>query len=53
MFLKILQDSQENTCCQSMKVQATACVFCEFSEIFNNTFFIELLRATASGSIIH
>ena len=53
MFLKVLQNSQENTCCQSMKLQATGCVFCEFSEIFNSTFFIEHLRATASGSIIH
>ena len=52
MFLKVLQNSQENTCCQSMKLQATGCVFCEFSEIFNSTFFIEHLRATASGSII-
>ena len=50
-FLKILQNSQENTCdrvsflglaCNFIKKETLAQVFsCEFCEIVNNTFFIE------------
>ena len=62
VFLKILQNSQENTCTRVLfliKLQAEACNFikketlaqvfsCEFCEIFKNTFFTGHLRATAS-----
>ena len=44
VFLEISENSQENTCASKL-----AQVFsCEFSEISNNTFFTEHLRATAS-----
>ena len=47
MFLKILQNSQENTC---TKNETVAQVFsCEFYGIFKNTFFKEHLRKTASA----
>ena len=62
MFLKILQNSQENTCARVsflIKLQSSVCNFvkkdilaqvlpCEFCEISNNTFSTEHLRATAS-----
>ena len=51
MFLKILQNSQENTCVawSFIKKETLANVFsCEFCEISKNTFFTEQLRATAS-----
>ena len=58
MFLKISQNSQENTCARAsflIKLQAEPCSFikkealaqvfsCGFCEIFKNTFFIEHLR---------
>ena len=63
VFLKISQNSQENTCgkvsviinlqaqtCNFIKKETLAQVFsCEFYEICNNTFLIQHLRATASG----
>ena len=62
VFLKISQNSQENTCARIsflVKLQAEPCNFikketlakvfsCEFREIFKNTFFTELLWTTAS-----
>ena len=63
VFLEILQNSQENTCTQSLffnkvagletcnfiKRETLAQVFsCEYCGISKNTFFIEHLRATAS-----
>ena len=52
MFLKILQNSQENTCARVsflIKKKALAQVFsCEFCEISKNPSFTEHLRATAS-----
>ena len=58
IFLKTSQNSQENTCARVsffIKFQASACnfikketlvqvFFCEFCEIFKNTFFIKHLR---------
>ena len=62
VFLKISQNSQENTCarvsfwiklqtssCNFIKKQTLAQVFsCTFCEIFKNTFFTEYLRVTTS-----
>ena len=62
MFLKFLQNSQENNCARDFfltTLQASACNFikkeilaqvflCEFREISKNTFFAEHLRAIAS-----
>ena len=52
MFLKILQNSQENTrawVCNFIKKETLAQVFsCKFYEIFKNIFFTEHLQATAS-----
>ena len=53
VFLKISQNSQENTCARISflikKKKALAQVFsCEFYEIFKNIFFREHLRTTAS-----
>ena len=64
--LEILQNSLENTCvrvsfliklqaltCNFIKKEALAQVFfCEFYEIFKNTFFTEHLRATASLTLL-
>ena len=62
VFLKILQNSQENVCvrvsflvkfqayglCNYIKKEPLELVFfCEFYKIFKNTFFIEHLRTTA------
>ena len=61
VFLEILQNSQENTCSRVsflIKLKASTCnvikkealtqmFFCEFCEIFRNTFFIEHLPGTA------
>ena len=50
VFLKILQNSQENTCarvqvCNFIKKETLSQVFsCEFCEILKNTFFIEHFR---------
>ena len=66
MFLKILENSQENTYSRvpfSIKLQASACnfiklgtltqvVFGEFCKIFKNTFFTEHLLDSASGLIL-
>ena len=66
-FLKILQNSQENTCVRVtflIKLHAEACNFikketmaqvfsCEFYEIFKNTSFTEHLRPTTSGHIFY
>ena len=57
MFLKILQNSQKNTCtrvsfqaCNFTKKETLAQVFsCEFCKISMNTFFTEQIQATASG----
>ena len=54
MFLEISQNSQENTCARvsstsSKKETMVQVLSCEFWEIFNNSFFTEHLRATASG----
>ena len=51
VFLEILLNSQENTCARvSFKKETLARVFsCGFCEISKNTFFTELLLATASG----
>ena len=62
VFLKISENSQENTCVRAsflINLQAETCNFikketltqvfsCEFSEIFKNNFFAEQLRATDS-----
>ena len=62
MFLKISQNSQENTCASLffnkvtglrfatlLKKETLAQVFsCEFCEIFKNAFFAKHLRMTAS-----
>ena len=51
MFLKILQNSQDNTCAQvSFLIKMTRAQFfsCKFCEISKNTLFTEHLRATAS-----
>ena len=62
MFLKIPQNSQQNTCVRDSflkTLQASACNFikketlaqvfsCEFREIFKNIFFTEPLRAPTS-----
>ena len=62
MFLKISQNSQEDTCARVsflIKLQAEACNFlkketlaqvfsCEFYEIFKNTLFTEHLWVTVS-----
>ena len=62
MFLKISQNSQEDTCARVsflIKLQAEACNFlkketlaqvfsCEFCEIFKNTLFTEHLWVTVS-----
>ena len=59
MFLKILQNSQENTCARVFLIKAEACNFIkketlaqlfsyEFGEISKNTFFTEHLLTTAS-----
>ena len=58
MFLKISQNSQENTCIESCRF--AGCSFikketpiqvlsCEFCEILKNTFFTEDIQTTASG----
>ena len=48
MFLKISQNSHENTC--AIKQETLAQVFSfEFCEIFKNDFFTEHLWTTASG----
>ena len=66
LFLEFLQISQENTCARVsflIKLQTEAynfikketlaqMLFCEFHEIFKNTFFTEHRRATASGQIL-
>ena len=48
VFLKVLQNSQGHTCarvCNFIKEQTLAQVFfCEFCQIFKNTFFIKHLR---------
>ena len=58
VFLEILQNSQENTCSRVsflIELQASTCnvikketltqmFFCEFCEIFKNTFFLEHLQ---------
>ena len=52
MFLKTLQklcDPEAETCNFSKKETLPLVFFCEFCEIFKNTFFIEHLRATASA----
>ena len=58
VFLEISQNSQENTCARisfSIKLQASdlketlaQVLFCEFSEISNNTFFYRAPPVTAS-----
>ena len=59
LFLKMLQNAQENTCvgvCFSLKMQAyfiekdtpTQVFSCEFCDIFKHIFFNKHLRATAS-----
>ena len=62
VFLKISQNSQENTCARVsfwIKLQTSSCNFikketltqvfsCTFCEIFKNTFFTEYLRVTTS-----
>ena len=66
MFLKITQNSQENSCprdffllklqaeaCNCIKKQTLAQVFsCEFWEIFKGTFCTENLQTTASDLIV-
>ena len=62
MFLKILQNLQENTCARVsflIKLQAsdlqlyyeapTQVFSCEFGDIFKNIFFVEHIRTTASA----
>ena len=63
MFLKISQNSQENTCarasslikpqaCNFIKKETLAQVFsCEFREIFKNTYFYRILPVAASVEI--
>ena len=65
-FLKISQNSQENTCVRVsflMKLQVSACNFikketlapvfsCEFCKMFNNTFITEHLRVTVSQGFV-
>ena len=59
VFLKISQNSQENTCtkvaeaCNSIKKEALAQVLsCEFCETFKNIFFKEQFWATASEHLV-
>ena len=47
MILKILQNSQENTCAKNETLAQV--LSCEFYEIFKKTFFKEHLRKTASA----
>ena len=51
MFLKISQNSKENTCaCNFIKKKTLAQLFsCEFCEMFKNTLFAEHLWTTFSG----
>ena len=58
MFLKISQNSQENTCarvfffCKFIKKETLAQMFsCEFCDISKNIFFTEHLRTTASNIV--
>ena len=53
VFLKIVQNSQENTCVRdSFLMKRLAQVFSsEFSEIFKNTFFTEHIQATTSKNV--
>ena len=67
VFLKLLQDSQENTCarvsffdkvaglaCNFIKKETLAQVFsCEFCEICKNTFFDKHLQMTAFFLLLH
>ena len=66
VFLNISQNSQENTCtkayfliklpeaCNFIKRNTLAkMLFCEFCELFKNTFFTENLRVTASDIWMH
>ena len=47
--LKILQNSQENTCARiSFLIKLHFLFSCEFCEIFKNIFFVEHLWTTAS-----
>ena len=48
MFLKISQNSQENTCTRVSLAQVFSCEFCK---IFKNTFFTEHFRVTASENL--
>ena len=55
VFLKISQNSQENTCAGARpatlltkKLWLAQVFSCEFCEVFKNTFFTEHLRTTAS-----
>ena len=53
VFLEILQNSQETTCARvsfltSLKKTLTQVFFCDFWEIFKNTFLTEHLRPTAT-----
>ena len=51
MFLKVLQNSQENTCARVFLISSVAQVFsCEFCQIFKNTFFDRKTPLAASGS---
>ena len=59
VFLKISQNSQENTCtkvaeaCNFIKKEALAQVLsCEFCETFKNIFFKEQFWATASEHLV-
>ena len=57
VFLKIPQNSQENTCARVSfnfieKETLTQMFPCEFYKVFENTFFKEHLKATASGICI-
>ena len=53
VFLKISQNSQENTCARVLNkgnfIKKETQFFCEFCEISKNTFFTERLWMTASG----
>ena len=51
VFLKILQNSQENTCARAsflIKLQASDLFSCEFYKIFQNTFFQRIQPVAAS-----
>ena len=50
VFLKISENSHENTCARVLRLKAHVLFSCEFSEIFKNTFFTEHHWTTATDT---